>query len=114
MLCRQKIVRSFPEIRLVQIRAFIHRPVIHAANLQWQSIRLRRHQQIRPQAAKFPRQTVADIQRHAKRAVVTAIPTANAAAASKIRRGFRTKDSPTRRANIQTTLNSLACHKKYS
>ena len=67
ILCRQKIVLSLPEIRFGQIRALVHGAVIDAADFERQRVRLRRDEQIRAQAAKFPREAVAHFERNGKR-----------------------------------------------
>ena len=72
----------------MQVAAFINGPIVHAADLERQSIGLRRYQQISAKAAEFAREAV------------SAIPTVSAATAKSFRRGLRMKDSPTRRANI--------------
>src|SRR5207249_9705015 len=57
---------QFWQVCFRQVSARIHRPEVHAANLQWQRIRLRRHHKIRAQTPEFFRQPVAHIQRHAQ------------------------------------------------
>ena len=55
------------QIGLGQIRAGFHRPIVDAADFERQRVGLRRHQQIRAQAAKLARQAVTHVERHAER-----------------------------------------------
>src|SRR5258708_9608864 len=55
------------EVGFGQVSAGIDGAVVHTANFERKRVRLRRHEEIRAQAAEFFRQTVADIERHTQR-----------------------------------------------
>ena len=55
------------EIGFGEISAGVDRAIIDAADFEGERIRLRGHQQVRAEAAKFAREAVADVQRDAQR-----------------------------------------------
>src|SRR5215472_11834078 len=54
------------DVGLLQICALVRGPIVHAADFNWKSIRLRSHQQIGAEAAEFAGQPVAGVERDCK------------------------------------------------
>ena len=58
---------EFGQVGFREIGTSVDRAIIHAANFEWQRIRLRRNDEICAQAAEFSGKAVTDIERHAQR-----------------------------------------------